>query len=169
VIIPVTEIEGQHEWNLLMEIEIIEYEAQFKDDFKRLNEEWISKYFKLELPDLQQLDNPEKYILSKGGKIYLARAENQIIGTITLKKETDRVFELSKMAVAPEYQGRSVAKRLAEHLISEARQLGCKLLYLESNQKLIPALNLYKKLGFREVPVGCSPYSRADYRGEMIL
>jgi putative acetyltransferase len=152
-----------------MEFEIIDYQPQYQKDFKRLNVEWISKYFKLELPDLQQLDNPEDYILSKGGKIYLATIGEEVIGTITLKKETDTVFELSKMAVSPEYQGQGAARRLAEHVILEARKLGCRMLYLESNQKLIPALNLYKKLGFREVPVGDSPYARADYRGEMDL
>lgn len=152
-----------------MEIEIIEYQTRYQTEFKRLNVEWISKYFKLEQPDFQQLDNPEEYILSKGGKIYLARLGEQIIGTITLKKETDTVFELSKMAVSPAYQGQGIARRLAEYLIREARRSGCKMLFLESNQKLIPALSLYKKLGFREVPVEDSPYARADYRGEMDL
>ena len=150
-----------------MDMVIIDYEPQFKDDFKRLNMEWISKYFELEAPDLQHLDHPEKYILSKGGKIYLAKLGDKIIGTITLKKESDTVYELSKMAVSPEYQGRGAAKMLAEHLISEAKKLGCQMLFLESNQKLIPALNLYKKLGFVEVPLAESPYSRADYRAEM--
>jgi GNAT superfamily N-acetyltransferase len=150
-----------------MDIEIIDYQPEFKEDYKRLNMEWISKYFVLEAPDLQQLDHPEEYILSKGGKIYLARLGDKIIGTITFKKESDTVYELSKMAVSPEYQGRGAAKLLAEHLINEAKKLGCEMLFLESNQKLIPALNLYKKLGFVEVPLTGSPYSRADYRGEM--
>lgn len=158
-----------HTFRSLMEIEIIQYQPEYQADFKALNVEWISEYFKLEPPDLQQLDDPEEYILSKGGRIYLARIGEQIVGTITLKKETDSVFELSKMAVSPAYQGLGVGRKLAEHLIMEARKLGCKMLYLESNQKLVPALSLYKKLGFREVPVGHSPYFRADYRGEMDL
>jgi putative acetyltransferase len=152
-----------------MHIDIIEYQPKYRNDFKRLNVEWISRYFKIELPDLQQLDNPEEYILAKGGQIYLAVIGELVIGTITLKKETATVFELSKMAVSPEYQGRGAAIKLAEHLIAEARRLGGRLLYLESNQKLIPALNLYKKLGFREVAIGDSPYARADYRAEMDL
>ena len=105
----------------------------------------------------------------KGGRIYLARLGNEIIGTITLKKHSDSVYELSKMAVSPDHQGRGVGRLLAEHLIREARNLGCKMLFLESNQKLAPALSLYRKLGFNEVAVGSSPYSRANYRGEMDL
>ena len=152
-----------------MDIEIIDYQPLYKDDFKRLNVGWISTYFQLEEPDLQQLDHPEETILVKGGRIYLARLGSEIIGTITLKKDSDTVYELSKMAVSPQYQGHGAGRLLAEHLIQEARALGCKMLFLESNQKLTPALNLYRKLGFIEVPIGDSPYSRADYRGEMLL
>lgn len=150
-----------------MEFEIIEYEPEFIEDFKRLNFEWISKFFKLEKPDIDQLNDPEKFILLNGGKIWLARLGADIIGTITLKKESESVYELSKMAVAPDFQGRGVARALAQHLIDEAKRIGAKKLFLESNKKLAPALNLYKKLGFNEVPVLESPYTRADFRAEM--
>ncbi|HYK76864.1 MAG TPA: hypothetical protein VEV16_07800 [Daejeonella sp.] len=56
---------------------------------------------------------------------------------------------------------------LGEYLIFEAKKLGCTYLFLESNQKLGPALSLYKKLGFIETPIGNTPYSRADYKAEM--
>jgi putative acetyltransferase len=150
-----------------MEIEIIDYEPRYKDDFRSLNIEWISKYFEVEPLDLQQLDHPEDYIISKGGRIYFAKSGEEIVGTVALKKVSDTVFELSKMGVSPNYQGKGIGKKLGEHLIQEARDLGCKLLFLESNQKLIPAINLYKKLGFIEVPIGNSPYSRADFRAEI--
>jgi putative acetyltransferase len=84
-----------------MEIEIIDYQPDFKDDFKRLNIEWISRYFVLEAPDLEQLDDPEGSILQKGGRIYMARLGEQIIGTITLKKYNKTVYELSKWLYLP--------------------------------------------------------------------
>ena len=150
-----------------MKIEIINYEPRYKDDFKRLNMEWISKYFEIEPLDLQQLDHPEDYIISKGGRIYFAKLENEIVGTVALKKVSNTVFELSKMAVLTHYQGMGIGIKLGKHLIEEAREMGCKLLFLESNKKLAPAINLYKKLGFIEVPVGNSPYSRSDFRAEI--
>lgn len=152
-----------------MEIEIIDYETQYQDDFKRLNLEWISQYFEVEPLDVQQLDYPEDYIFANGGLIYFAKLNNEIIGTVALKKVEETVFELSKMAVSPHYQGLGVGKKLGEHLINEAKGIGCKMLFLESNQKLTPAINLYKKLGFVEVPIGNSPYSRADFRAEMVF
>ena len=65
-------------------MEIIAYTPQYKKDFKRLNVEWISTYFTLEPHDLEQLDDPEGYILSKGGKIFFAKKDDDIIGTCAL-------------------------------------------------------------------------------------
>lgn len=152
-----------------MQVEIIEYENRYKEDFKRLNEEWINQYFALESEDLEQLNHPEANILNKGGRIFMARYGEEIIGTVTLKKHADTQYELAKMAVSPKFQGIGAGKMLGEHLIAEAKKLGCTYLFLESNQKLGPALNLYKKLGFIEVPIGETPYNRADYKAEMYL
>ena len=42
-------------------------------------------------------------------------------------------------------------------------------LYLESNTSLVPAISLYRKLWFREVTGGASPYARCDIRMEKAL
>lgn len=131
--------------NAAKQVQIIDYQDQFKEDFKRLNEEWISTYFELEPHDSEQLDDPQGHILSGGGRIYFALYGEDIIGTVALVRVSETSYELAKMAVSPRYQGLGVGKKLGEHLISEAKRLGCTYLYLESNQKLTPALNLYKK------------------------
>jgi putative acetyltransferase len=150
-------------------MEIIDYSPQYKDDFKRLNVEWISAYFAIEEPDLVVLDDPEGSILKKGGKILFAKLGDAIIGTCALKKESETVYELVKMGVSPQYQGLGAGKQLGQRIIEEARKLGCTYLYLESNQRLIPALTMYKSLGFVEIPMGETPYSRADFKAEMYL
>jgi putative acetyltransferase len=150
-------------------MEIIDYTPQYKDDFKRLNVEWITTYFVLEPHEMTMLEDPEGYILSKGGKIIFAKEGDVIIGTCALIKESDTTYELVKMGVSPQYQGLGAGKKLGLHIIEEARKLGCKYLYLESNQRLIPALTMYKSLGFVEVPIGDTPYSRADFKAEMYL
>ncbi|WP_026896870.1 GNAT family N-acetyltransferase [Daejeonella oryzae] len=152
-----------------MEIEIIDYQPGYKDDFRSLNIEWISQYFEPEPLDFQQLDHPEEYIIDNGGKIYFARSGTEIIGTVSLKKVNNTVFELSKMAVSPRFQGMGTGRLLGEHVIKEAKKLGCKLLFLESNKKLVSAIKLYEKLGFIEVQLNNSPYSRSDFRAEMVL
>ena len=150
-------------------MEIINYTPQYKEDFKRLNVEWISTYFTLEPHDLEQLDDPEGYILSQGGKIFFAKLGEAIIGTCALIKVSDTSYELAKMGVSPQYQGLGAGKKLVSKVIDEARNLGCTYLFLESNQRLTPALNIYKSLGFVEVPIGETPYARADFKAEMYL
>ena len=150
-------------------MEIIDYDPQYKDDFKRLNVEWITTYFAIEPHEMAMLEDPEGYILSKGGKVIFAKEGDVIIGTCALIKESDTTYELVKMGVSPQYQGLGAGKKLGLRIIEEARKLGCTYLYLESNQRLIPALTMYKSLGFVEVPMGETPYTRADFKGEMYL
>lgn len=150
-----------------MQVQIIDYQPIYKENFKQLNVEWIEKYFTVEPHDLDQLDDPEGYIISQGGKILLAQLGNSIVGTCALIKTGDTSYELAKMAVSPQHQGLGIGKKLCQQAINEAQKLGATYLYLESNQKLTPALTLYKSLGFVEVPIGDTPFARANFKAEM--
>ena len=86
-----------------MNIEIIDFEPKYRDDFKNLNVEWLEKYFEVEPYDKEVLSNPEKYILEKGGKIFFAKLEDKIIGTVALMPKNSS-FELTKMAVTDKIQ-----------------------------------------------------------------
>ena len=152
-----------------MQVEIIDYQPQYKQAFTEMNIEWISHFFTVEPHDIEQLENPDEYILSKGGKIFFAKYGEDIIGTVALVKVSETSYEMAKMAVRPQYKGMGAGEKLGLHLIEEAKNLGCTYLFLESNQSLTPALTLYKKLGFVEVPVGETPYARANYKAEMYL
>ena len=151
----------------LEEIDIIPYQPQYKEDFKRLNLEWITYYFVVEPLDMDLLSEPEKYFLQPGGAIFFAKpaACEEVVGTCALLKHPDRGFELSKMGVTRLYRGMHIGQRLAETALAHVKALGEKRLFLETNTKLLPALMLYKKLGFvaRPFPGGRSErYNRAD-------
>ena len=145
------------------EVEIIDYQPAYKEDFKTLNLAWIEKYFTVEPHDLEQLDNPE-VILEQGGVILFAQLGGVIIGTCALINEGEQGYELAKMAVSEAWQGRRVGKKLCMAVLQKARTLGATQVFLESNRKLTPALELYKKVGFREVPISHTPYARADIK-----
>lgn len=150
-----------------MEVKIIDFELRYQQEFRDMNIEWISQYFAVEPHDVEQLENPKDYILAKGGKIFFAKYGDKIIGTVALIKVSETVFEMAKMAVKPAFRGLGAGEELGRHLIEAAKRLGCKRLFLESNRKLTPALALYKKLGFVEVPIGETLYSRVNYKAEM--
>lgn len=144
-----------------MNIEIIDFEPKYRDDFKNLNVEWLEKYFEVEPYDKEVLSNPEKYILEKGGKILFAKLEDKIIGTVALMPKNSS-FELTKMAVTDKIQSKGIGSLLMQKCIDEARNLGLKEIFLFSNTKLDKAINLYKKVGFLEEQFDSSDYKRAN-------
>lgn len=152
-----------------MNIEIINFESKYREDFKNLNVEWLQKYFVVEEFDANQLSNPETEILEKGGKIYLAKIGDNIVGTASLLKEHG-TYELAKMAVTEDYKGHGIGKRLMEHCIEQVRTFGTDKLILLSNRSLLPAIEMYKKFGFVEVPVDeNTPYERCNIKMELTL
>ena len=152
-------------------IEIVEFSEVYAPAFKALNEEWIIKYFKMEEMDRVSLNNPQAYILDKGGYIGVALLNGEAVGVCALipSARDDFDFELAKMGVSPKAQGKGIGKLLGLHIIDKAKALGCKKLYLESNRILKPALQLYEKLGFTEMVGATSPYQRSDIQMELVL
>ena len=148
-------------------LKIISYSPHLKQHFIDLNKAWITTYFEIESHDIEQLDYHKENIIDKGGQIYFAQIDDKIVGTVALINAGNNVFELAKMAVLPAFQGRNIGKKLAVHLINESQKLHCKKLYLISQTSLVPAINLYKKLGFVEVPLESNLYKRANFKAEM--
>ena len=54
-------------------------------------------------------------------------------------------------------------------VIAKAKELGCKKIFLESNTLLRPAIQLYRKAGFREVEIYRPSYERVDIQMELAL
>ena len=150
-------------------IKIVNYEDKYQQDFKTLNQAWIEKYWTLEDADRKALDHPDKYIIEPGGRIYLATLGGEVIGTCALIKMNDETYELAKMTVANYFKGKGIGYRLGQKVIEAAQALGASVIYLESNSILEPAINLYKKLGFKEVAGATSPYTRCDIQMELRL
>lgn len=152
--------------------EIRSYRPEYAKAFKDLNIAWITHYFTLEPADTRVLENPEETILAAGGELLFAvePKDEQILGTCALIKLTETTAELAKMAVSEQAKGKQIGQQLGEAVIVKARELGFRSLCLESNRKLTPAINLYRKLGFIEKPFPhASDYSRADIYMELTL
>jgi GNAT superfamily N-acetyltransferase len=143
-------------------ITIVDYTPQYQAIFRDLNKEWIEKYFKIEPSDIEQLEYADQEIIGKGGYIFLASWAGEIVGTVALVKDDDDLYELVKMAVAPKAQGKKIGYLLMVRALEKAKEVGAKHIYIESNRKLVPAITLYKKMGFIEGHYRDSPYERAD-------
>lgn len=151
-------------------ITIIPFSDNNKEYIKTLNYEWLQKYFYVEPTDVEQLSDPQLHIVDKGGHIYFAGYNGKIVGTASLIKVNDAVFELAKMAVTEQYKGLGIGKSLLEYCLQKASELGAAKLILYSNTKLKAAVHLYKEYGFKEVELPANVhYERADIMMEFLL
>lgn len=153
------------------EVQIVQYDAKYQTAFKSLNEEWITKYFKMEDVDYEELNNPEDYVIDKGGEILIAIWNNEPVGVCAMVKLNDPIcqFELSKLAVSPVAQGKGVGKLLVKAVIQLAKTKGSSKLFLQSNTILGPAINLYYNMGFKKVSRPLPLYARVNIQMELDL
>lgn len=150
-------------------IEIIDFTDELKESIKTLNYEWLEKYFRVEKSDIVSLSNPKEEIIDKGGFIFYAKLNDEIVGTASLIKKSESVFELGKMAVSEKAQGDRIGTILLEHCLNIAKQKQIKTLILYSNTQLKSAIHLYKKYGFSEIELEKGLYDRANIKMEKHL
>lgn len=150
-------------------IEIIPFSEDLKEPIKTLNYEWLEKYFTIEKNDEISLSNPKEEIIDKGGFIFYAKLNDEIVGTASLLKKSESVFELGKMAVAEKAQGYKIGTILLEHCVEFAKEKQIKTLLLYSNTQLKSAIHLYRKYGFSEIDLESGLYERADIKMEKHL
>lgn len=67
--------------------------------------------------------------------------------------------ELFKIAVLPQWQQRGIATTLMNRIIGQCRQQFCSTLFLEVREHNLPAIALYKAVGFRQIALRKSYYS----------
>lgn len=153
-------------------VEVRRFQPGDEAAFRRLNEEWIVRYFALEESDRKVLGDPVEYIIRPGGQIMVAVRGEETLGCCALIPEGHGVYELAKLAVAETMRGQGIGRKLMEFAILEARSVGASKLYLESNSRLPAAGHLYRALGFRDLPPERrkpSLYKRADVFMELEL
>jgi GNAT superfamily N-acetyltransferase len=139
--------------------------------FLHLNEAWISRDFVLEEEDRQLLSDPQTHILDAGGAICIAERNGDPVGCCALLAMAPGELELAKMTVAESARGLGIGRRLLEFAIGEARRMGARRVYLESNTKAAAAVRLYERMGFRHLPGPLHPskYERANVFMELRL
>lgn len=154
----------------LSAIAVIPFLPQYAADFRRLNLEWIERLFKVEAPDLEVLDDPERAIIAPGGMIFFARDGDAVVGTAAMIRVAPDRCELAKMGVATTHQRRGIGELLGQACTAWARERGVRSVFLETNSRLGNAIRLYERLGFRHAPFPHpSDYARGDVYMELTV
>lgn len=144
---------------------VVDFEPRRREDFARLNIEWLERWFTVEAVDRQVLGDPETHIIATGGRILFAVDDrDQVFGTVALQRHEDGQVELTKMAVEPGARGAGIGRKLMAAALDAFAEMGGRELFLETNTKLQPAIKLYESVGFRHQPTvrSGSHYGRAN-------
>ena len=140
------------------------------EKFKSLNLEWLNRYFKVEPIDELVLNNPKREIIDKGGFIFMIEKNSDIIGTFAFIKKSEKIYEFSKMAIIPDERGNGYGNKAMRFLIQFAKNKKWSRLILYSNTKLKNSIHLYRKYGFKEIPIEKNLiYSRGNIKMELSL
>ncbi len=151
-------------------ITVVPYREELRAAFEQLNREWIEQYFELEEADRELFSDPEGRVLTGGGQIFFVLAGSDVVGTCAVLRHDPEVYEIAKMAVAPQARGRGLGDLLMEAAVQYGRESGARRLIIISNTVLEPAIRLYRKHGFVPVPLSADDrYRRANIRLEREL
>jgi ribosomal protein S18 acetylase RimI-like enzyme len=131
---------------------IQDFSRKYFDEFKKINIEWLKETVGISPYDEKVLDNPEDEILKKGGKIFLAFAGTEFVGTFILLPVNHEDIELTKLSVDKAYRRMGIGRQLMNYAIDDARKAGYTSIILLTHTSLTEALKLYRKMGFTEIP-----------------
>ena len=146
---------------------IIDYQPTHQPFFEQVYREWFTAHFHVPPEPIDDfvLTQPETAILAKQGAILIATCEERLAGFVALKNVDPFTYELTKMAVHPDHRGKGLGEVICKAALDRAETLGAKCLILYSHSSLGPALHIYRKLGFKEVPLEKGLYS--DFRCDL--
>ena len=100
------------------------------------------------------------------GRLLLAEYEGQLAGCVALHKLEPGICEMKRLYLRPQFRGKGLGRKLAEHLIGEARQMGYLRMRLDTVEPVMKdAVGMYRAMGFREI----APYRPNPMAGTLYM
>ena len=131
---------------------------------RRINYDDVSKIVELENNTLgttlgeKMLDMA---IRSPLAYYYCYVENNKLLGYISTMFDGE-IVEILNFCVDKEYQHQGIGKKLISYVLSYLNTLGAKSSILEVRESNINAINLYKKIGYKQISVRKNYYSNGD-------
>jgi ribosomal protein S18 acetylase RimI-like enzyme len=104
------------------------------------------------------------------GTALAAEADGEIAGFSVMKYEAwNRRAHLAHLYIAPAFQGRGLGRLFVEKAAAFGRENAARCLWLETQNVNYPAIQFYRKMGFRLCGFDETLYEPGDARGEAAL
>lgn len=100
-----------------------------------------------------------------GGAILLSSYGKIPVGCVAIRQFQNDICEMKRLYVTPEYRGLSIGLALARCAISTAKEMGYRVMRLDTLPGMTAAQSMYKQLGFRDIP----PYRGNPIEGSRFL
>ncbi len=120
---------------------------------------------------MHDIDDFENTYVANGGAFLVITEEGRVIGTGALHRLEEKVCEIKRLWVLPEFQGQGLGRRMMEQLLAIAREKGYAKVRLETTPAYqVKAYNFYRRLGFYEIPTYSShPEDDGQVGMELVL
>ena len=152
------------------------YQADFTEDRQLVRElfaeylQWVNEYIlqKLgvgfdvqakvaeDMAQLQMFSPPD-------GRLVLAIVDSEVAGIGCIKTIGERVGEIKRMYVRPQFRRRGLGRKLLGNLVEQSVTMGHAVLRLDSAWFMEAAHALYHSFGFREI----APYPESEIPKEI--
>ena len=116
------------------------------------------QYFEQELKSLSIFYNIPK------GCLLLAYFKGNLAGCVGLRYFKNEICEMKRLYVRPDYRRKKIGLELSKSIINRAKEIGYKVMRLDTLPFMKEAINLYLSLGFKEIlPYRFNPIENAKF------
>ena len=120
---------------------------------------WLPGVYPTERTAREALGRQELFVLERDGAVLAAAKINQEqvaeydLCPWSAKAPAEEVMVLHTLVVDPEAAGGGLGRAFVAFYENYALEHGCRYLRMDTNEKNLPARQLYKKLGYREAGI----------------
>lgn len=95
-----------------------------------------------------ELDHLNEMYSAPSGVIFLSKEKDIFTGCVAVRKKNDDVAELKRMYIKREYRKAGLGSELLQKALEAAKNMGYKIIRLDTLSHMTDAITLYSKAGF---------------------